>query len=138
VKAWLLDAVVLGVLWTLFYALFGHEHLAWAALGGAGFGITMASLAAWRRWPTFGRRLFSPTQITPPRLSWRSTLILGAIVFPLVGVVALLEGWLWWAGVAVVFLIMIVGMYALSARDASRASNQRERTRPSSGRSVAG
>jgi hypothetical protein len=38
--------------------VFGWEAV-WAAFGGVLFGVWMASLAVWRRWPTIGRRRFS-------------------------------------------------------------------------------
>ena len=58
-KAWLADAAIMGGGWGLGMALvFGWEAV-WAAFGGVLFGVWMASLAVWRRWPTIGRRRFS-------------------------------------------------------------------------------
>lgn len=58
-KAWLADFIVMGGGWTLIFVIVWGEELAWAAFGGVLFGLTMASLSAWRGWRTIGRRYFA-------------------------------------------------------------------------------
>jgi hypothetical protein len=58
-KAWLADAVILGGGFTLLYNLISDAGIGESAFAGVLFGVTMASLAVWRHWPTIGRRRFA-------------------------------------------------------------------------------
>jgi hypothetical protein len=59
VKAWLAGAAIMGAAFAGLSIAFSGRGIGWLILGGALFGASMASLAAWRGMGTVGRRRFS-------------------------------------------------------------------------------
>jgi F0F1-type ATP synthase assembly protein I len=57
VKAWLVNAVVLGVAFGIIVGLIERSPPR-GLIGGALFGVLIATYAAWRKWPSIVDRIF--------------------------------------------------------------------------------
>jgi len=58
-KAWLVDAVVMGLPFGILEWLWIGGGIGVGAVGGLLFGVVMATWAAWRDAPSVGRRFFA-------------------------------------------------------------------------------
>ena len=56
-KAWLVNAIVLGAAFGICVGLL-ERSLARGLIGGALFGVLIATYSAWRKWPSIVDRVF--------------------------------------------------------------------------------
>lgn len=60
-KAWFTDALTMGGCFGIASGVLLRDGIGEAVMDGVVFGIALASVTAWRRWPSLGRRRFAKT-----------------------------------------------------------------------------